>query len=94
MASVLDDVTIQRWISDHRGWTRHGNLIEKTYELDSFMDSLDFVQEVAELAEEADHHPDIDIRYDKVRIGLSTHSAGGVTGKDTALAEKIDAVAG
>jgi 4a-hydroxytetrahydrobiopterin dehydratase len=48
------------------------------------------VNRVASLADEGDHHPDIDIRYDKVRIGLSTHSAGGITAKDTALGDKID----
>lgn len=92
MATVLDDVTIQRWISEHEGWSRSGDLIEKTYELPSFMGSLAFVGRVADLAEAADHHPDIDIRYTRVRIGLSTHDAGGITAKDTKLAAQIDGV--
>jgi 4a-hydroxytetrahydrobiopterin dehydratase len=50
-----------------------------------------FVNRVARLAEEADHHPDVDIRYDKVRLGLSTHSAGGLTSRDFDLAGRIDA---
>ena len=51
---------------------------------------MDFVNSVAEIAEEDDHHPDIDIRYNKVRIALSTHSEGGLTDLDFEVAEKID----
>ena len=92
MARRLDDVAIQRWISDNDGWSRTGDLIEKTYQLPSFMGSIEFVRRIADLAEEADHHPDLDIRYDSVRVGLSTHSEGGITDLDTMLAEKIEAV--
>ena len=55
-----------------------------------FPAAVRFVDFVAELAEVADHHPDIDIRYNRVRLTLSTHSAGGVTEKDFALARAID----
>ena len=90
----LDDVTIQRWISEHEGWSRAGDLIEKTFQLPSFLDSIAFVGRVAELAEEMDHHPDLDIRYDRVRVGLSTHSAGGITELDTELAERVEGMVG
>ena len=87
---LLNDASISDWTDAHPGWSRSEDLIEKTYTFDSFRDSVVFVNRVATLADEADHHPDIDIRYDKVRIGLATHSEGGVTDKDTSLAEQID----
>ena len=67
-------------------------MIVKIYELPTFPDAITFVGRVAELAEAADHHPDIDIRYRKVRIALSTHDAGGITQKDFDLAGDIEAI--
>ncbi len=64
--------------------------IAREYQLPTFPAAVRFVDFVAELAEAADHHPDIDIRYNRVRLTLSTHSAGGVTEKDFALARAID----
>ncbi|HSM03604.1 MAG TPA: 4a-hydroxytetrahydrobiopterin dehydratase [Longimicrobiales bacterium] len=87
---LLNDTSVSDWTDAHPGWSRSGDVIQKTYDFDSFRDSVVFVNRVATLADEADHHPDIDIRYDKVRIGLATHSEGGITEKDTALAEQID----
>lgn len=87
---LLDDNAIQDWLSEHPGWSRSGEMIQKTYSFDSFRDAIVFVNRVASLADEADHHPDMDIRYDKVRIGLSTHSEGGVTKKDAEMAGNID----
>ena len=63
--------------------------IQRTFELPSFRASLSFVAHVGELAEAHDHHPDVDIRYNKVTLALSTHSAGGLTEKDFALAALI-----
>jgi 4a-hydroxytetrahydrobiopterin dehydratase len=74
------------------GWRREGDTIERTYELPDFRTALAFVGYVGELAEHMDHHPDVDIRYNKVRLTLSTHSAGGLTGKDLTLARRIDRV--
>jgi 4a-hydroxytetrahydrobiopterin dehydratase len=59
---------------------------------DSFLDGIDGVRRIAELAERADHHPDIDIRWRTVNLALSTHSAGGITEQDVALAREIDAL--
>jgi 4a-hydroxytetrahydrobiopterin dehydratase len=56
----------------------------------SFPDAVRFVQQLAEIAEEVQHHPDIDIRYTRVRLGLVTHDAGGITKKDVDLASKVD----
>ncbi len=64
--------------------------IERLYVFPSFVAAVRFVAYVAELAEAADHHPDIDIRYNKVRLALSTHSARGITAKDLDLARQID----
>lgn len=74
------------------GWRREGNEIERTYELPDFRTALAFVAYVGELAEQANHHPDVDIRYNRVRLALSTHSEGGLTEKDLGLARKIDQV--
>jgi 4a-hydroxytetrahydrobiopterin dehydratase len=72
------------------GWTREGDEIVKTFELPTFADAIAFVTRVAERAEAADHHPDLDIRYRKVRVALSTHDAGGLTDKDFDLAAEIE----
>ncbi len=64
--------------------------IAREYQFPTFSAAVRFVDFVAELAEAADHHPDIDVRYNRVRLTLSTHSAGGVTEKDIALARAID----
>ena len=64
--------------------------ISREYAFPTFPAAVRFVDFVAELAEAADHHPDIDVRYNRVRLTLSTHSAGGVTEKDFALARAID----
>ena len=64
--------------------------ILREYRFPTFPAAVRFVDFVAELAEAADHHPDIDVRYNRVRLTLSTHSAGGVTEKDFALARAID----
>lgn len=75
------------------GWTTDGNAIEKTYAFGDFVAAVAFVDRLAALAEAAGHHPDIDIRYNRVRIALTTHDDGGVTGKDTALAAQLDGAA-
>ncbi len=94
MRTLLDDDAVARWISSHEGWRRDADLIEKEFRFPTFLHAVEFVHRVAELAEAADHHPDMDIRYDRVRIGLSTHSAGGITEMDTTLAGEIDRTAG
>ena len=89
--ALLDDAEIRDRLDDLRGWTREGDAIRKTYTLDSFAEAIAFVNRIAELAERANHHPDIDIRYDRVGCSLSTHSEGGLTDKDFDLAAELDA---
>ena len=74
-------------------WSHDGGVIARTFEFSSFADAMKFVNRVAERAEAADHHPDLDIRYNKVRTALATHSAGGITAKDVKLAAEIDVLA-
>ena len=90
MAERLSDIAIQRGLGNLPGWSRRGDLITKTYQFRTFMAGIDFVAAVAKVAEAADHHPDIDIRYTKIVCSLSTHSAGGITQKDLDLAGEIE----
>jgi len=73
------------------GWTQEGNALTRTIARADFVEALALVVEIGRLAEAANHHPDIDIRYRTVRLSLSTHDAGHtVTEKDFALAEEIN----
>ena len=71
-------------------WELEKKHIERTFEFDEFAQAIDFVNSVADIAEEEEHHLDLDIRYNKVRVQLSTHSEGGLTDRDFEVAEKID----
>ena len=74
-------------------WKKKGASIVRTYQFKDFMAAMGFVNKVARAAEKANHHPDIDIRWNKVTLTLATHSEGGLTQKDFDLAEKIDGLA-
>lgn len=74
-------------------WETDKKSVERTFEFDDFTQAIDFVNAVAEIAEDEDHHPDMDVRWNKVRIILSTHSEGGLTDLDFHVAEKIDTLA-
>jgi len=92
MAELLSDIAVQRELGSLAGWSRRGDALSRTYQFRNFAQSMEFVNRVAGLAESADHHPDIDIRYSKVSLTLSTHDSGGITAKDIALAKAIDQV--
>ena len=91
MAELLSDITIQRELGSIPGWSRKGDALTRTYQFRNFSAAMEFVNRVADSAEAANHHPDIDIRYSKVTLSLSSHDAGGITQKDLALAKAIDA---
>jgi 4a-hydroxytetrahydrobiopterin dehydratase len=74
------------------GWELAGKEIRKTFDKKDFVHAVGFVGSVALVAERANHHPDIDIRWSKVTLTLSTHSAGGLTEKDFDLARQIDGI--
>lgn len=88
----LDEVKISQALASVPGWTLSGSAIARTFQFKDFPAAIKFVGVVALLAEEAWHHPDIDIRWNKVTLTLSTHDAGGLTEKDFALARKFDKV--
>ncbi len=90
--ALLDEQEIRSHLDRLHGWTRDGDMIRKTFTLDSFQEAIDFVNRIAERAEAAGHHPDIDIRYDRVACALSTHSEGGLTNKDFDMAARIEEV--
>jgi 4a-hydroxytetrahydrobiopterin dehydratase len=75
------------------GWRIESGALVKTFQFADFVGALAFVNRVGEAAETAGHHPDIDIRYNKVRLALITHDAGGLTAKDFELAAKADGLA-
>ncbi len=74
-------------------WTCDGQTLARAFQFRDFKQSMAFVTRVADAAERADHHPDIHVSYDKVRLELSTHSAGGLTDLDFKLARTIDSLA-
>ena len=88
--SLLKASEIKTALRAAPGWKRHGKAIQRTFEFKDFVAAMKFVNQVAKLAEKAWHHPDIDIRWNQVTLTLSTHSEGGLTEKDFALAEKFD----
>ena len=91
--SLLSDDQIQAALGGLPGWDRTGGEIAKEYKFGNFVEAVAFVNRLADRAEAANHHPDLDIRYNRVRVGLSTHSEGGLTDKDTALAGEIESLA-
>ena len=88
----LEEAEIQKALADLPGWTLEGRAITKTFDRGSFNGAITFVNTLSELAERADHHPDLDIRYRQVKVLLTTHDAGGLTDKDVALARQVEAV--
>jgi 4a-hydroxytetrahydrobiopterin dehydratase len=86
-----DDVTAA--LGALPGWARRGAEIEKTFERPSFADAIAFVVRIGFLAEAADHHPDLDIRWRRVRVALTTHDSGGLTANDVDLAGQIEEIA-
>ena len=88
----LDSDEIERRLTTLTGWRREGDEIRKSFTFPTFPATLEFVARVGERAEAADHHPDLDIRYTRVDVALSTHSAGGLTEKDFRLAGEIEAL--
>jgi 4a-hydroxytetrahydrobiopterin dehydratase len=89
----LSDLEIQRALGTLPGWSRRGTVLTKTYTLKTFPDVIALVGRIATEAERMNHHPDLDIRYNKLVCTLSTHDAGGITKNDLALAAKIEELA-
>lgn len=93
MPEVLPSDEVARRLAGLPGWRVEGNAIVKSFELEGgFMGSVGFVNRLAEAAEAADHHPDLEISWNRVTVTLSTHSKGGVTENDLALAARAEAL--
>jgi 4a-hydroxytetrahydrobiopterin dehydratase len=90
--TALDDDQIAIRLTTIPGWERDGDEIVKTFELPTFPEAIAFVTRLADRAEAANHHPDIDIRWRTVTFACVTHSAGGVTAADITLAGRIDEI--
>jgi 4a-hydroxytetrahydrobiopterin dehydratase len=91
--ALLDDAQLSDFLSKSPEWAQEGDSIVRTFEFGDFTEAMGFVTSVALRAEKAFHHPDIEIRWNKVTLRLSTHSEGGLTEKDTELAGQFDVLA-
>ena len=91
--ALLSDDEIAARLTSLPQWTRDGDAITRAVSAKTFLEGIALVVAVARAAEEADHHPDIDVRWTTVRFTLSTHSEGGLTARDFGLAAEIDRIA-
>ncbi|HJX33398.1 MAG TPA: 4a-hydroxytetrahydrobiopterin dehydratase [Solirubrobacterales bacterium] len=91
--ALLNDSEIEARLAELPGWQREGEAIVKTFDRGDFVGSVKFVESLVGPAEEMNHHPDLEISWDKVTVRISTHSEGGLTAADFELAAKIDAPA-
>jgi len=90
MADLIEEDEIETLLKKLPEWDLEDKSIVRVVEFDEFMQGIDFVDGVAEIAEEAGHHPDIDIRWTTVTLRLTTHDVGGLTESDFEVARKID----
>jgi len=86
----LSEVQIAHRLKEVPHWERRGDNIVRTFKFRSFVKAIEFVNNVAPLAEKANHHPDMTINYNRVTLSLTTHDAGGLTERDFKLAKQID----
>ncbi len=93
MPDLLSSEQVDAVLAERPGWSRDGDALVRTVTAPTFAAGIRLVDEVAAKADEAGHHPDIDIRWTAITFRLSTHSAGGITAKDADLAATIDEVA-
>ena len=90
MGIPLKDAEVDQALNSLEYWRRTGNTIERDFQFDDFLHAVHFVNRIAELAEHANHHPDILINFNRVKLMLSSHDSGGVTQRDIQLAAKIN----
>ncbi len=90
MADKLNNESIDGWLSSRKGWKRTKATLTKEFRFLSFRDSIVFINRIAGLADELDHHPDIHISHTTVNLTLTTRSVSGLTDKDLLLAERVD----
>jgi 4a-hydroxytetrahydrobiopterin dehydratase len=91
--SPLSEEELKKFLAAHPQWSVEGTALVRTYDAPQFLRGIDFVDRIARLADKADHHPDIDVRYKKVTLRFVTHDAGNrITALDTRLAGECDLV--
>ena len=90
MKQPLSPAQIEEVLQANPGWTMQDGKLIRDWTFKDFVQAMEFVNRVAAIAETAGHHPDIDIRYNHVRLGLVSHDAGGVTARDAAMAKQIN----
>ncbi|MBV5261328.1 4a-hydroxytetrahydrobiopterin dehydratase [Synechococcus moorigangaii CMS01] len=90
MTNLLTEPEIQAQLTKHPQWSRVENKIQRLFKFKNFVEAIAFVNKLIDPAEAADHHPDLEISYNKVTVNLTTHDAGGLTQKDFDLAETFD----
>ena len=90
MAKKLNDESIRGWLSGRTGWRCRDQTLTKEFKFTSFRDSIVFVNRVASLADDLNHHPEIHVHYTTVTLTLTTHEAKALTEKDLELAERVD----
>lgn len=93
MGTPLSEQDVQAALQNLAGWKRSGQAIERVFEFPNFADAMKFVNSIAKTAEEANHHPDITINYNKVTLQLISHDSGGVTNRDVKMAARINEIA-
>lgn len=92
--AVLSEEQVDAALPGLDGWERAAGALRRSIDFSSFLDGIDAVRRVGEHAEAEDHHPDIDIRWRTVTFALVTHSEGGITDKDVAMAREINRIVG
>ena len=90
--TTLALIKIQQRMNELKGWSLEGDAISKEVKFNSFREAIDYVNKIGEIAEQNNHHPDILITYDTVRLVLTTHHENGLTEKDFEVAKMIDAL--
>jgi len=90
--AVLTDSEVQQALGSLKGWQRQGKAIQRVFEFPDFKAAMQFVNKIADAAEQANHHPDIDIRYNRVTLALISHDSGGVTQRDVKMALKTNEI--
>jgi 4a-hydroxytetrahydrobiopterin dehydratase len=90
MTNALNAAEIEEVLQTHPAWKLQAGKLVREWTFKDFLEAMKFVNRVAVVAEAAGHHPDIDIRYNRVFLGLVSHDAGGITRRDAAMASSID----
>jgi 4a-hydroxytetrahydrobiopterin dehydratase len=91
--AVLTETEIDQALTSLSGWQKKGEAIQRVFRFPDFKAAMKFVNKVADAAEQANHHPDIDIRYNTITLALVSHDSGGVTQRDVRMAETINKIA-